>query len=85
MTFFELAATISACDSAMILEGVPQAQRDRVLKRFSAHVAQLALNPPQSRAEISAQFVPVDAEVLTDALVRAAASRLATHPGGASG
>lgn len=63
MTLFQMAASIAACDAAMILEGVDQETRARVLERFGRSMAVVSMTPPRSRSGLSGAEVIGMAEV----------------------
>jgi hypothetical protein len=51
MTLFQMAAAIAAVDAAMVLEGVDQATRERVLDRFGKSLAKIVTTPPRNVVE----------------------------------
>lgn len=57
MTLFEMAATIASVDAALILEGVDEATRKRVLDRLGKTLATVATAPPRNVVDLRAQRV----------------------------
>ena len=56
MTLFQMAASIAAADAAMILEGIDEETRGRVLDRLGKSIALVMADPPRPLTESSQEI-----------------------------